>query len=106
MASLKFQFECVKPLKYRDTSMTSSRLMYHPYRRGIFRGARNTDEIPFIANIGTPLTVRTPNYNGLLLAREDYTQEHYQQRVQIEKGEKTMAKNFTTTEFNVWTDGT
>lgn len=99
MASLKFQLECVTPLKYRDTSMTSSRLMYHPYRRGIFRGARSVDEIPFIANIGTPLTVRTPNYNGLLLAREDYTQEHYKQRVQREKGEKTMAKNFTTTDF-------
>lgn len=88
MASLKFQWECETPLKYRDTSMTLIRLMYHPYRRGIFRGTRIIDEIPFIANIGTPLTVRTPNYNGLLLAREDFTQEHYQQRVQREKGEK------------------
>ena len=73
MASLKFQWECVTPLKYRDTSMTLIRLMYHPYRRGIFRRTRIIDEIPFIANIGTPLTVRTPNYNGLLLAREGCT---------------------------------
>ena len=87
MASLKFQWECEKPLRYRRTDMTLPMLMYRPYR-AIFRKTRIADEIPFVSTISAPLISRAPNYNGLLLAREDYTQEHYQQRVQREKGEK------------------
>ncbi len=99
MGSLKFQWECKAPLKYRANNETIQRVNYHPHR-AIFTRTILMDEIPFIANCGTPIRLCAPSiYSELELAKEKHTQEHYQQQLQQEKGEQTMGKNFTTTDF-------